>query len=693
MQIREKKYNYLDENQLFPFKESLWNGVKIQTFVLLETEKYLDYQKDLIQDFLADFIDKSNWEVYDEWDLKNNLESGLQELNEKLKLFAEKLPDIERFTIKWYTQIIAWNTLISSMIWDTSVLIFRDYKLYYKSYNTPNKKDKIDLFSGFIEWDIESGDEIVYTWTNITDLLDQSDVDELERIMAEDEASFSDNLVDTLTSRANKENIWYISTYYIHWNIIWWNDTPSIKNRLPKFWRIKLNTSWAKDLLKNKYYMVILVLWLVILFMLYAVLNQILHTWEWNSFVTESGTVIDITIDDIKKDIYAFQQMDASSDEKWIKYNEIVEKLTLLEERWKRVEDVENLKWIVQDNYYAWFNIDRIQDMTAFDDLATWIKSRVLTFNNTEKSKLWDLLSINYQNSLNVWWTDGALIGVSNDASRWNLIEYGVDATLAWCAGNLLKNGLFCYTKDGRIFNVTKAWIEPIITAEEAWFPDTVWSIWIYSSYLYIFQPSLNGALNGIFGSRYKNAVAGSQTSFQAGQHYSLADASLSWMKNMTFGDVAIDSTFLTRSDGTLYQLWRPSAYGSKLEIRQVKLLGWDSINNKYSDNVKVIASLNSRYVYLFDRDNNTFTVYTSNPLKTNTDFNTTYNLYYLFSFQFDLKSEKVIDIAIPDTTGNKPEMYILTTVWINKVPLYDYINSIEKNDVLKATTPTNELE
>jgi len=164
MQIREKKYNYLEENQLFSFKETLWNWVKIQTFVLLETEKYTDYQKDLIQDFLADFIDKSNWEVYDEWDLKNNLEAWLQQLNEKLKMFAEKLPDIERFSLKWYTQIIAWNTLISSMIWDTSVLIFRDYKLYYKSYNTPNKKDKIDLFSWFIEWDIESGDEIVYVW-------------------------------------------------------------------------------------------------------------------------------------------------------------------------------------------------------------------------------------------------------------------------------------------------------------------------------------------------------------------------------------------------------------------------------------------------------------------------------------------------------------------------------------------------
>ena len=691
MQIREKKYNYLDENQAFSFKESLWNGVKIQTFVVLESEKYLDYQKDLIQDFLAELIDKSNGEVYDEWELKNNLESGLQQLNEKLKIFAEKLPDIARFSIKWYTQIIAWNTLISSMIWDTSILIFRDFKLYYKSYNSPSKKDKIDLFSWFIEWDIESGDEIIYAGTKISDILDQSDIDELERISAEDETAFADTLSEMITSRANKETVWYLANYYIHGNIMWW-ETPSITKKMPKLWRIKLNTNRAKNVFTNKYYVVILALSLVILFMLYAVLSQILKTWENNSFVTESGTIIDITIDDIKKDIYDFQQMDASSDEKWIKYNEIVEKLTLLEQKWKWIEDVENLKWIVQDNYYAWFNIDRIQNMTAFDDLATWIKSRVLTFNNTEKGKVWDLLYINYQNWINVWWTDWALIGVSNDASRWNLIEYWIDATLAWCSANLLKNGLFCYTKDGRIFNITKAGIEPIITAEEAGFPDTVGSIWTYSNYLYVFQPSLNSSLNWVFGSRYKNAVAGSQTSFQAWQHYSLADASLTWVKSLTFGDVAIDSTFLTWSDWKLYQLWRPSAYGSSLEMRQVKLLGWDTINNKYSDDVKVIASLNSKYVYLFDRENKTFTVYSSNPLKTNSDYNTTYNLNYLFSFQFDLKSEEVIDIAIPDASGNKPEMYILTTVWINKVPLYDYISSIEKDDVLK-TTSSNNLE
>jgi hypothetical protein len=40
--------------------------VKIFAYVVFETEKFLDYQKELLQDFLADFVDKSNTEVYDE---------------------------------------------------------------------------------------------------------------------------------------------------------------------------------------------------------------------------------------------------------------------------------------------------------------------------------------------------------------------------------------------------------------------------------------------------------------------------------------------------------------------------------------------------------------------------------------------------------------------------------------------------
>jgi len=74
-----------------------------------------------------------------------------------------------------------------------------------------------------------------------------------------------------------------------------------------------------------------------------------------------------------------------------------------------------------------------------------------------------------------------------------------------------------------------------------------------------------------------------------------------------------------------------------------------------------VISHLNSKYVYLFDKINQTFTIYTSKPLKTNDQYNTQYDLYYLFSFKFDLSSEEVLDISVPEDTGNRPEMYILT--------------------------------
>jgi len=55
--------------------------------------------------------------------------------------------------------------------------------------------------------------------------------------------------------------------------------------------------------------------------------------------------------------------------------------------------------------------------------------------------------------------------------------------------------------------------------------------------------------------------------------------------------------------------------------------------------------------VYLFDKNTKTFAAYTSKPLKTNDQYNTQYDLYYLFSFKFDLKDEEVIDVAIPEST------------------------------------------
>lgn len=690
MQIREKKYNYLANNQSFSFKEKLANWVSVNAYVVIWSEKFLEYQKDLLQDFLADFIDKSNTEIYDEWDLKSNLEECLQNLNVNLRKFADKVKDVDRFSIKGYIQIIAGNVLMASMIWDNSIIIFRDNKLYYQLHNWVSKKAKIDVFSDFVEWDIESGDEIIYVGTKISDVLDQWDIKEMESILWEEDASLLKFFEQAVLSRVDKENLWMIASYSIHGNL-----SQPVKSISTSKKKLRINSAWTKKLLANKYYVTILVLSVVILFMLYNVLSQLLNTSKQSVFTTASWVILDITIDDIKKDILAFKQMDSTSDQKWVKYSEIVDKLNMLENKWRWLEDVENLKWIIQDDYYKWFNIIRIENLSQLDDTANGIKTRLISMNTAEKQKIWSWLFVDYQRWVYIWWSKWSLIGAVNDGSRWSLIEYNIEDTIAWCSSNLLRDGIYCYTKDWRIFSVTKSGVEPLTTSDATWFPDTIWWIGVYGkANLYVFQPNLTSSLNGVFVTKYRNTVW-SQTAYQAWQNYSL----MAWYESgvnivWDFSNVAIDSTFLTWNNNKLYQLRRPW-YGVNLDIREVKLLWWDQITNKYSDNVKVISHLTSKYIYLFDKINKTFTVYTSNPLKTSDQYNTQYNLYYLFSFNFDLSNEDIVDVAIPESTWNRPEMYVLTSEWVNKINLYEYIDSIVKDETLKAIsdlTPTNEL-
>jgi hypothetical protein len=224
---------------------------------------------------------------------------------------------------------------------------------------------------------------------------------------------------------------------------------------------------------------------------------------------------MDITIDDIKKDIVLFKQMDPSSDQKWIKYSEIIEKLNLLENKWIWIEDVENLKWILEDDYYKWFNIIRLENLSKLDDPATGIKTRLISLNESEKSDIWDGLFLDFQRWLNIAWTKGALIGAVNDWARWAIVEFNIDTDVQWCSSNLLRDGLYCYTKDGRIFSVNKAGIEPLITTDPAWFPDTIWWVGVYwKANLYVFQSNLNNSVGGAFVTRYRNTVW-SQVSYQ----------------------------------------------------------------------------------------------------------------------------------------------------------------------------------
>jgi len=62
---------------------------------------------------------------------------------------------------------------------------------------------------------------------------------------------------------------------------------------------------------------------------------------------------------------------------------------------------------------------------------------------------------------------------------------------------------------------------------------------------------------------------------------------------------------------------------------------------------VKVLVSSSSPYIFLFDRDNQTFTVYESSPTKVNDNYKTSFKLYYMFRFKFDLSTTntRVVDV------------------------------------------------
>jgi len=686
MQITETKLSFLEEDNYFSFNKEFDNWLSFTAEICFESEKFTDFQKDLLEDFIGDILDKMKEEHFDLNEVKSEFEMWLQNLNTKLKIFAEKVRDVEYFPIKWYMQIIADNTLITSMIWNVTLLIFRNNSLYYSLHNSISSKSKIDLFSDFIEWDIENRDEIIYAGTKVSDALDDVDIKQMENVL-ESEDDLPWFIEEILSSRVDSNTIWFINHYKLWYNIKSINQKKTIPGLSNKWWKINPKFGkWKKELLANKYYATIIVLSIVILFMLYHVLSQVLEKNEWDTFITSSWIEVAVTIEDIKKDIYYFQSLDSTNDEKWLKYYEVMEKLDFLEEKWRWIEDVSQLRKILQADYHKWFNIIYLNNLAQFDDPATNTKTRVLSFNNAEKEKLWELSVLERWRNLMIAWSNASMIDTVNDGMRWILIEYGLEEAIKWCSPNLLRDGIYCFTPEWRIFNITKAGIETVITSSPGWFPSDIAGAQVYGkSNMYIFQSSLDNKWSKqTLLTRYRNDVW-SQTQFQEWQDYnvSLFDSGFnigSWI----FTAFAIDYSFLVWSDGRLLQFRREVPSSPTLDVREVPLMWWDKITSTYSDDVKIISTINSKFVYIFDKTNQSFTVYESRPVKTNDANISTYSLYYLFRFTFDLEDNKVVDVTIPESTSNRPELYILSKEGVNKVNLYDFIDSVKEDDAIR---------
>lgn len=199
---------YSDAERIYKVSETLDNGLLLDIYIQLHSEKFLEYQKEILQEFVADFLDKTKDQPLTSKEIEQLLESELQKLNTKLQSFADKLRDVPKCDLRGYVQVIVDQTVKTWMIGKTTLMIFRDEKVYSVLENSYQEQTNIDQFSDFIGGEIERGDVFMYAGTKLSDILDQQDLDELQQVLSNENATaMLDVLGDILGARVEKSQI------------------------------------------------------------------------------------------------------------------------------------------------------------------------------------------------------------------------------------------------------------------------------------------------------------------------------------------------------------------------------------------------------------------------------------------------------------------------------------------------------
>ena len=427
-----------------------------------------------------------------------------------------------------------------------------------------------------------------------------------------------------------------------------------------------------EQLTENKIYVVGFILVILMFIFLYALASQILNDTNHNDkFQTSEGVYIDINLEDLQSDIAEFKTLDASSNLKSAKYTDILQKLQYLEEQWKWLDDVAELKAQLEDNYYEGFRINQFKTDNELNNIA-WKSTQILSFNSSDIAKLWELHSISVPRNIMIAWSKWAMIDASSDTSRWSIVDTSQQA-LVDCIPALNANWIYCYNDNGWIYMISKSKIEPVNT--EDWdFRKWIWWLWTFSNRnLYVFKSNIS-SLDNMLLTRYQTNSDWTYANFKWWSSYSVAASGVNFG---TFSSFAIDGNFFGWAEWKLYLFRRDDLAWTSLNYREISIKWSNPLTDKYSNNVKIIASKDSRYIYTYDKDQQLFTVYNTEPTKLNEERKKEYQLVYMFSLKFDIEWTTVYDVDIPASTSNRPELYVLSDKWVNKLPLYEYIDAM----------------
>ena len=647
MNITYKKESFIDSEKTISYQYEKEN-IFVYIEIWLYNEKFQEYQKNLFSEFysnIIDLIDKNDVFL----DFKKELESKIKQFNTQLKIFQEKINIEEKIEIRWNIQIIWDNYYISSLIWESSIIIYRDNHLEVVVPNEVEEDDKIDIFSEIIEWELENKDKIISIACNIYNYLTDSEIKEF----AENEDDIINSIKDVLSMRIKEEEIWFIS--YIKVNI----EKVVIQEKK------EINIEKYKDIIKRNKYAIWIIIWLWIIF--FVIVSIFLYLWKNSNkaVVNIQGKQVTLDLTDIKREIDAFSKLDNKDTKlKKEKYDQIMKNLELYEKSGIQQLEIKELKKKMEQSYYKWFNINII---TENDGILNKIYS--LSENDIK-----DLENIEWltktKSSINIYWTKWAIIGIVNNKIKWVKQKISIPANIKTCINNLSNNGLYCLLDNNDIYNISKYGLKTITNTNWKWANNTIylWTYGVNKLYLLTLDKKLNEKWTYI--QRY---VLKSKDNFQAPTNYTFSkDVDKNMLKWIfTWSTMAVDGTFLIWTKNGLLQ-----AYNKKLTTYDARIVKWYEqwIIDKENDlrwKVKVIADKDSPFVYLYDYNTKSLIVYYSRYKNTDNARNS-YQLSYLFKIKLSLNNENVVDISVDNKKLN-PSAYILTDKNIYKVDLNQF--------------------
>lgn len=528
MQLEHDALTYGGENSLVSLHKEIGNNITIHADIALLSDKFIEYQKTILDEFFAQLFDLTYSEDVMFDDVINGFEVLLGELNAKLDTFASKITDAPFFDIRGSIQLFRHQDYIASLIGDVTLLVVRNNKVQYTLHNDRVINRPIAVFSDFIQGDIFPEDRIFVIGGDVTEYFDHYDLQDFVAGLAQAPETISYTR-DMLKQRCEVEPLGIIAYYGLapKASLI---SSKSLSTMFDGSAVSKLlgNTDLSsrrgvfvkntRDLMSQYRYAIVIGLFsLFLLYLVYGLIANFVRNNTTNT-INPDGTVSStLTIEDIKKEIVQFQKMDPSSAEKITKYEALRNQLRALEQQGRRANDVAQLKTILTTEYYRGFNIVMIDNLT---------EQNVYTLSSLEKSTIGIPMSIFYSKAFTIAGDKGVLLGGISDEVRGNNVVYSLDMNAQTCSFNLLKDGVYCVSPDGRVFNTTKAGSADV-KVEGGSFPEGIEGLGTFgSSNFYTLVNNQSLAADGVYLMKYSNAL-GSQVNFNPGVLLPVDDTSV----------------------------------------------------------------------------------------------------------------------------------------------------------------------